>query len=90
MTLIDILFPSKSISVDSLLSYPFSLSYSLSGYLNNVQKQLMEIEKWLNMNIGNRPKWNIIIDHNLLETKLCVAFLFKLEEDAIAFKLKWL
>lgn len=73
---------------ENLLDYPFSLQYNLGGDFLIADEGMKNIREWLVENIS-APKRRWAIGHMSVNDNT-VEYLFKLEEDVMAFKLRWL
>ncbi len=84
---------SSFINVDHL-SYPFLSSLDIGHMdVDESRKLVTEICEWLDITIGPTPKWGIsrpLTWWGPVDEEINMTFLFKLKEDAVAFKLRWL
>jgi len=84
---------SSFINVDHL-SYPFSSSLDIGHMDIDESRELVEeICKWLDTTIGPIPKWGIsrpLTWWGPVNQAINMVFLFKMEKDAVAFKLRWM
>ncbi len=96
-SLIDLIVPSPSkffINVDET-AYPFLSTFDIGDYdLEGARELVTEVCNWLNTTIGHSPKWKIASNSAswwdiTTSDEICIVFLFKTEEDAVAFKLRW-
>lgn len=97
-SLINLIVPTSMkhlIDVDETV-YPFLSSFDIGDYdLKKARKAITEICDWLNKTIGHSPRWTIASNSTCwwditTSDEICIVFLFKTEEDAVAFKLRWL
>jgi len=82
---------SSFVDVDHL-SYPFSSSLDIGHMdIEESQELVEELCEWLDTTIGPIPKWGISRPLTWWGTDdtINMTFLFKLKEDAVAFKLRW-
>ena len=81
-----------SLKVDKTV-YPFLAPFDLGDYgIEEAQEVITEICEWLNSTIGPVPKWGIdreTPDCFKDDNEINIIFLFKMEKDAVAFKLRW-
>ena len=97
-SLIDLIVPAPTksfIDADETV-YPFLSSFDVSDFgLERARELVTEICDWLNTTIGPSPKWKIASNSAswwdiTASNEICIVFLFKTEEDAVAFKLRWM
>jgi len=83
---------SSFVDIDDL-AYPFLSSLDIGDLdIEGAQELVAEICNWLDATIGPGPKWSISYPSTWWGTDdtINMTFLFKLREDAVAFKLRWL
>ena len=70
--------------------YPFYVTYSVKGNTGDERDKVYEeIQDWLDENLG-RESWGVIIlKSDEYNSRLYFQFLFKAEEDVVAFRLRW-
>ena len=73
--------------------YPFLTPFYLGDYdLEGARDIIAEICEWLNITIGPSPQWSISKSSPWWggnDIDIGMILLFKTEEDAVAFKLRW-
>lgn len=71
--------------------FPFYVKCTIVDIdMESVNEKFYEIKKWLNENIGHRPQWSVVFVKSNMLDDMSFTFLFKLEEDVTAFKLRWI
>ncbi len=84
---------SSFVDIDQTV-YPFLTPLDLGDYdLEGAQELVADICRWLDITIGPCPKWSISYSSTWWgndDGGIDMIFLFKTEEDAVAFKLRWL
>jgi len=78
--------------------YPFTGSLNLGDQdVDAARKLVSDVFEWLDTTIGSHSKWSISYpaphwwgyNEEKDDNNIIMIFLFKTEEDAVAFKLRW-